>query len=75
MAWTITNGLAATRTVHQTRYAGKAEGEMVSPPAFPRRRQLEIASLDGSRSISSTVPVTSPRTQVQCVYVLISMCK
>lgn len=33
-----------------------AEGDMVSPPAFPRRRHLAIASLDGSRPISSTVP-------------------
>lgn len=53
MAWTTTNGLGATRTVHQKRYAEEAEEEMVAPPAFPRRRHLEIASLDGSRSISS----------------------
>lgn len=56
MAWTTKNGLDATRTVHQKRDVGEAEGEMVSPPAFPKRRYLEIASLDGSRSISSTVP-------------------
>jgi len=64
MAWTTTNGLDATRTVHQKRYAGDAEGDMVSPPAFPRWRHLEIASLDGSRSISSTVPNSKCITHV-----------
>jgi len=63
MAWTTTNGLDATRTVHQKRYAGDAEGDMVSPPAFPRWRHLEIASLDGSRSISSTVPLKGAQAE------------
>lgn len=56
MAGTTQNGLAATRTIHQKRDTREAEGDMVSPPAFPKRRYLEIASVDGSRSISSTVP-------------------
>lgn len=51
MASTTKNGLGATRMVHPMRYAGEAEGEMVSPPAFLRQRHLEIASSDGAHSI------------------------
>lgn len=58
MAWRTTTGLDATRTVHQKRDAREAEGHMVSPPAFPRQRHLAIASWNGSRSISSTVPLS-----------------